>query len=201
MRLLKILVVILILTPVVSAQQYGLSGRLDSLRVYIQDRANLSINSRADPPAELNRLINKNIQELCTEIDAIWKIDTLSVTKDSTGAALADDFLRLKNVLFMTEDSLWIPLKIVSSGDSLAVMFSTDHQANPSKSDTDVKTCRVHANRLLFHPKWSSKTTGQYFVEYWAMDSLLNADASVTQVRAPFRQLIIDKVVAEILGQ
>jgi len=200
---LKILILVLLLCSPVAAQQYGLSDRLDSLRAYVYDGANLSSSgSRAWDSTRVNRVINKKIQKVCAEYDAIGKLDTVTVSTDSTGVGLNSDFLRLKNVFYMSGTDYWIPIKVVPDSDSLRGQNpgGKDNIADPSTPE-DIKTCRVHGDRLLFHPKWTSDNSGSYLVEYWACDSLLNANASVTQVHQEYRQLIIDLTVQEILGK
>jgi hypothetical protein len=187
---MRTLLVFLLFTACASAE---LSPRLDSLRVYVTDKARLSSSGDDDITlAKINREINFAIQQTCQDFPAVEKYDTLVIDSTMEGGTLPSDFHRIVNVSFMLNDVLRIPIRHLMSGDSIALKDNRLDENQQERTDTmSIKSWRVHNTILEVHPKWSRGDTALYLLQYYALDSNLTTDSSVTQVRAKYR----DKVV------
>jgi len=189
---LKVIVLILLslAVPVGAAE---ISMRLDSLglNVYQHLYINTAGNTRI-PDSVRNTAINEAIQQVCQDFPAIEKLDTIVLAKATKGVALNSDFLRANwAVKFGTVDGdpAMIPLQYIP----VAALFDIHGKLQGAEQDYNNEASPRYfftfGDRMFFYPQpWSADTV---IVAYYAMDTLLQAAASVSQVLPQYRDAII----------
>ena len=194
---MKRLLTCLLLLLAVSVQA-DMSPRLDSMITWLECLGNMPAGG-TDGVSKFDeyKLVNMACQDISSMFPAIEKYDTVRVDSAETVDTLNTDFVGLKAVYYLASDTLRIPVEIVSF-DSLAAEYSDKSSVDNSteKSDpTDNRKCWVHKKRLKFHPRWARGDTATYQVEYYAIDSMLHASASQTQILPQYRMKIIFRAV------
>lgn len=194
----RLLIVLILALPLVANAQ--LSPRLDSMRGYVTFLADMPLTGTdAIDTTGISRAINMAVQATCMDFfGAIQKFDTVLVDSASEGGALNSDFLAIKDVFFSLGDTLRIPLSPLN-GDSLFKLRPTLlGNLMELANFLSVRSYHVQNNRLIVHPKWFRGDTAKYFVEYFAVDTLLQASASQMQIRPEFRRKVIYHAVATL---
>lgn len=83
--------------------------------------------------------------------------------------------------------------------DSLLKLFSNSVANNTMIADANESPVYFVINDSLFsvHPKWRSGTDSLMIrIDYYAIDSLLTADTSITSVQPEYREMIINAACA-----
>ena len=198
---MKKYIIFLILLAVTADAQF--SPRLDSMRLYVTERAELPFAGRTDlDSAQIIRQIVLSTYKVCTSGPAYEKTATVTVDSASEGGALPTDFYALKEALMVVEndDGIFrLPL-IDMSADSLFMKRPTMLQNLMDLADLfSIRYYRVHAQTLFLHPKWYRGDTAEVFIEYYAIDTthLITGDSTI-KVGAEFRLPIIYHAVSEL---
>lgn len=202
MKRLIITVVICALAGSLHAQTYGLPARLDSLRGYALSAAGMPAGHSDLVDSVMNKLVNLSILRVCKDFPAIQKYDTVVLAKSSQGVALNSDFLVATDVQRIIGEGIRISLEPIAPG-ALVSLYEKIPKDSMAADPLDVKSPRYwteHNDKLFFHPKYNkaSAVTDSFLVFYEAMDSVLQVDASTTQIHEKYRDALIDLIVFRI---
>lgn len=196
-RRIWLVVTILLLAVSTNAQ---FSPKLDSLRTYVTDRAELPFaGTTAQDTAKIIRQIVISTYKVCTSAPAYEKTATVTVDSASEGGALPGDYFAMKQAFLLLGDTLWLPLTDMNA-DSLFLNRPTMLQNLMDLADLfSIRFYRVHAETLFLHPKWYRHDTAQVFIEYYAIDTthMIHGDSAI-KVRSQFILPIIYHAVSEL---
>ena len=199
MRLITI-ILFMLLPMSLSAQSYN-SMRLDSLREYAFNKLSIpSSGTQKITTAKANRVINEAIAKVCDDFDAIGRVDTLSVGVDSDGVALPSNFLRARKIFKLIDDTTKIPLGYFTD-DEIENIYNSEEKNTYTETDNmQPRHFYTHNGRFFLHPRNLKPSTDldEFIVEYWAVDTVLNADASVTGIDKEYRDELLDLICGEL---
>lgn len=180
----------------------GVSPRLDSLRVKTFRQIDVPDGGTQKITAAVgNDAVNLAITWVCANGPAIERFDTVWVTSSVVGSALNSDFNRVAAAELIWTDTtsagvfrtLRLPLYPIPQ-DSLHKWLSTKEAVQPTepKNPLTWRYYRTYADRFLIYPVWSRSDSMQVIVQYYANDTLLQANASQTSVREKFLDAVIE---------
>ena len=199
--MIKYVVVLLLLSTTVLAQTYPVSPQRDSIQAACLSALGLGVaGNTLIPVATVQKAINRSISQVCLDFPAIEKMDTLTTGSDEEGAALPDDFLRVRALFKMKGDTLRIPIEYKPL-DSLLRLTPTDlmatHKIGEAMSPSYYYT---FGQRLLFHPKYAipSATSDSFLLMYYAMDDQLGSDTEVTLILPEYLDAIVFYACAQL---
>lgn len=164
---------ILLLASTAGAQH---PAHIDSLIKYTSYLTN--VNVRTSDSGAWRWAVNTAVMQICDEMNAYPKLDTITMRQDSTGAALNNDFLRINFVSRLLGDSMFLPMGEVR-GDTVYLQVVDTGDVHQDKSDLFSPRLYIthgvaDTARLLTHPKVASDTLVHTFiVAYWARDTWL----------------------------
>jgi hypothetical protein len=192
-------IIILLCLLLATTANADVSGRLDSLRTYLYEKLRIpSTGTDLIDSVTANRALNQAIQRVCHDFPAIEKFDTVAIDSAVEGGDLNTDFLRIKSVHLLSGDSLRYGLEPISPVD-LPSFRPTIGEAVQDKGDPlDPRYYYTFNNMLMVFPKWFRGDTAQYLVFYYALDSNMSADASVTQALPEYRPYILYDAAAKL---
>lgn len=165
--LCKYLLVVLCLCGVAEART---PPQLDSLIKYTE----LAFSYNA-PDSIVAMCVNRAIQEVCDQLPALGKLDTIRVKADSTGVAMNSDFNRARYIARMEGTSAWRPLAGRST-DTLWPIYNgkVDSAKMDALNTNEPKYWYIHGTRLFMYPKFNRGTsTDSFVVHYYANDAQL----------------------------
>ncbi len=179
-----------------------LSMRLDSIRVSVYRQLLLKTNGAGlVPDSTANAAVNRAIQRVCDDFPAIEKIDTIALSSDSVGIALNSDFLRVRWV-FLNATNKWFPLTPVTMEQHRELFKIVGGKSGATFRPADTLAAPYYwtlGDRIFTYPKYTAGPHTSLIVGYMAEDSTLNADGSTCQIKAEFREAIVEYACAIIL--
>jgi len=148
--------------------------------------------------------LNSVINDICVNFDALPKIDTIAIRRDSVGYALNSDFLRPEAVFKIIGDSIRIPMGQI--GTDTFYLQITDTTKMDQKSITAPKLYFVFGDGdsafIFTQPKYVKDTFRDTFqVHYWARDVWLRPGTadSLIGIKSWFRPKVVDMTAEKIL--
>ena len=180
----------------------GVSPRLDSLRVKAFRQVDLPDDGSPKITNAIgNDAVNLAITWVCANAPAIERLDTTWVSSSVIGASLNDDFNPIGAAEMMWTDTtskgiyrtIRLPLYPIPA-DSLHKWLATTESVQPTdtKNPLTWRYYRTFADRFLIYPPWTRSDSVQVIVQYYANDTLLQADSSETSVREKFLDAVIE---------
>lgn len=193
-RFLAAIIILLLFAAGAFAQ---MPARMDSLSLYITEEMSMASGGTAlVTTKKIFHAINRGIQEVCDDFPALEKIDTLVIYSDSEGVALPADFLRMKAVWRMHDDSLRIPLDAQNQEEASAALSTTEGVKHEKSSLFSPKSWHTFETRLLVTPKWNRADSLSLQIYYYARDTWKTAGDSSTQVHSKYREKIIEYAIS-----
>lgn len=193
----KFLAAIIILLLFAAGAFAQMPGRMDSLSLYITEEMSMAPSGTALVTTQkIFHAINRGIQEVCDDFPAIEKIDTLVIYSDSEGVALPADFLRMKAVWRMLDDSLRVPLDAQSQEEASLALSTTEGVKHDKASLFSPKSWHTFETRLLVTPKWNRTDSLSLQIYYYARDTWKTGADSSTQVHSKYREKIIEYAIS-----
>ncbi len=170
----------------------NISNRLDSLAAAVMAQLGFPSTGNAKITLGVAKFaINSSVPEICRELPAVEKYDTVIMTSTGEGVALNADFLRIHSLKKMGKDSLRIPLIYVSE-DSLFDLSGGMGGVLQKRGDaSSPRYYFTFGRRLQTHPKEIAVDT--FLVEYYANGHYMTNDADSTDIAREYRQLLIYK--------
>jgi hypothetical protein len=186
----------------------AVSTRLDSLRVKVFRQCDVpDAGNQKVTVAMGNDAVNLAITWVCANGPAIERFDTVWVTSSVIGSALNTDFSRIATAEMIWTDTtslgifraIRLPLYPLHE-DSLSAILPSKPDVQPTepKDPKTWKYYRTFGGRFLLYPQWYRDDSMQVIVQYYAMDTLLQANASQTSVRAKFLDAVIEYAAYKI---
>lgn len=190
-KLRNILLVLILLAS--AGNTANISMRLDSIGLSIYQKLwiGTSGNERI-PDSVRNTAINESITQICHDFPAIEKTDTISLVAATKGIALNGDFLRVNWVFkFGTKDDnpMLIPLQYAPVGtlfEARAQLAGAEQKVNDESAPRYYFTWN---DLMYFYPQPGE--VDSVILAYYAMDTLLQVAASITQILPQYRDAII----------
>lgn len=193
---------ILLLIPVflfASAAAQPISGRLDSLRVYVLDQANVNAAfTNTVSQARVTRAINRACAKVSYDFPAVEKLDTIYLVDSTDGVALNTDFIRARSayqVRYGDNEAVasWgVPMTPVNP-DSIPMKDVTGDENRPRPNDkTSFRYFWTYADRFFTQPQWSATTDSiRVVVSYYAVANRLDAASDTTLIQPEYREKVI----------
>lgn len=171
---------------------------VDSLLLYTTHR--MRINIPTSDTAQWVSALNSVINDFCMSFDALPRIDTVVMRRDSIAYELNSDFLRPEAVFKVIGDSIRIPMGLI--GTDTFYLQITDTTKMDQKSITAPRLYFIFGTgdtALIFaQPKYVKDTFRDTFhVHYWARDAWLRPGDS-TKIKAEFRPKVVDLTAEKI---
>jgi len=171
-----------------------MAAHIDSLLLYITHR--MRINIPASDTAQWVSALNSVINDVCVGFDALPKMDTIAIRRDSVAYALNSDFLRPEAVFKVIGDSIRIPMGQI--GTDTFYLQIADTSKMEQQSITAPKLYFIFGRNdsaLIFtQPKYVKDTLRDTFhVHYWARDVWLRPGTpdSLIGIKALFRPKVV----------
>lgn len=176
-------------------------AHVDSLLLYTTHR--MRINIPTSDTAQWVSALNSVITDFCVSFDALPKMDTVTMGRDSAAYALNSDFLRPSAVFKIIGDSIRIPMGQIGT-DTFYLQIG-DTSKMDQKSITAPKLYFVFGSNdsaLIFtQPKYVLDTFHQDFeIHYWARDAWLRPGTpdSLIGIMSRFRPRVVELTAEQI---
>lgn len=180
-----------------------LSGRLDSLRTYTLDQANVtSVYTNTVSQVRLTRAINRACNAVASDFPAIEKLDTIYLVDSTNGVALNSDFVRVAAAYQVHYDSTsalaswFIPMSPLTP-DSIPGKDPTEseNQGDPN-NPAQFRDYWTFGNRFFTQPSWgTSDDSLMVVVSYYASANQLTVASDTTLIQPEYRNYIITYAV------
>lgn len=179
----KISLLILVLSTACFAQS---SMRKDSITIRVLDQMNTSSANVVIPVAEVTRTFHSALQQLCTDFPAIGKFDTLVVCADSGQVAFNTDFVAVRDMARMDNDTgsaPRVPLEFLDFESAYQVLGTVPDDFIYDQNDQAALVYyNVHGTgrnaKVSFLPKLDKicSDADSIVVRYWSLDRSLTSD-------------------------
>ena len=200
LRVISYTVISLLLVASANAQ---MSGRLDSLRAYTLDQANVSASYTSTvSQVRVTRAINAACAMVARDFPAIEKLDTIYLVDSVNGVALNSDFSRVRTAYQWYSDSTAavasyiVPMMPVEP-DSIPGLDPTKDENIVDPTDpTAIRHYWTFGNRFFTQPAWGTTDDSlKIIVSYYADANYLNAVSDTTLIQPEYRPYIVTYAV------